>query len=119
MTYSHIPKNTVSKRLNMLIERRKPLFDQSRAQARLSIYDGKKGAHLAWIFNKSLRDSEQRITPSTAQKWINGKAIPSPENLIILSRIFGIPGDLILFGTRQRTDADFLRARGLSLPPER
>jgi transcriptional regulator with XRE-family HTH domain len=110
MTYPHIPKNEVADRLIIMIQRRRPLFDQQRARARLGAYDVMKGAHLTWIFNRSLRDGERRITPSTAQKWINGKAIPSPENLNILSRIFAIPADLILYGTRQRTNADFYEA---------
>ena len=55
---------------------------------------GERLRKLMEINKMSVRELQEELdvdSPQAVYKWINGKAIPSLENLLTLSRLFGVP----------------------------
>lgn len=45
---------------------------------------------------KQLVDIFGVITPQAVYKWQNGEALPTLDNLVVLSKVFGVPMDEIV-----------------------
>lgn len=45
---------------------------------------------------KQLVDISGVITPQAVYKWQNGEALPTLDNLVVLSKVFGVPMDEIV-----------------------
>ena len=51
---------------------------------------------------KQLVDIFGVITPQAVYKWQNGEALPTLDNLVVLSKVFGVPMDEILRAGREQ-----------------
>lgn len=68
--------------------------------ARISkVETGKKIRKLLAEYGLTVRDIQEELeldSPQSVYKWLNGKALPSLENLMVLSRVLDVPMEKIL-----------------------
>ena len=70
-----------------------PIIDMKKTGQRIATLREKSGMSV-----KDLQDIFGFATPQAIYKWQNGKAMPTIDNLALLSRIFGVKmEDIIVF----------------------
>lgn len=73
-------------------------------------------------YGMTVRDVQEELnldSPQSVYKWLNGKALPSLENLVVLSNVLDIPMEriLVMEGTEDKEVLTRRRRRLLKHPP--